>query len=90
MSLMYCRPCSGGEMRRLHPADPRERLEQRRDVVAQLPIRDPSLPQDMPREHVEVELRGDRKMPRVRQDRIDQPRMIEDRVARLAVAEEVD
>src|SRR5437870_1079530 len=44
----------------------------------------------MPGQHVKIKLRRNTQMTWIRQDRVDQPRMIEQRISRLGVAEKID
>ena len=79
-----------GHVRRAQTARARKRLEQRRDVIAELPVLDPDIAQDMARQDIKIKVRRDLELSRVGKDRIDQPRIIEHGIARLGVAEQVD
>src|SRR6185369_3699928 len=69
------------------PARVRKCFQQRRDVIAKLPVADSALLQDVASENVKVKLRRNLKMPAVVQNRVDQARMIENGIARLDVAQ---
>jgi hypothetical protein len=75
---------------RAQTARARERLEQRRDVIAQLPVGDPDIAQDMAGQDIKIKMGRDLELPCVGKDRIDQARIIEHGIAGLGVAEEVD
>ena len=77
-------------VRRAQAIGAREGLEKRPDIIRELAIGDVGPLQDMPGQDVEVKGGGDREMPGVGQNRLDQARMIEHSVARLGVTEEVD
>ena len=77
-------------MRRLHAVDARKGFEKRGDVIAQLAIRDSDVAQDVAREHIKIKMRRDPELAGSGKNRFDQPRRIEDRVARFGVAEQID
>jgi hypothetical protein len=79
-----------GHVWRAQTAHARKRLEQRRDIIAELPVFDPDVVQDMACENVEIEMRRDLELSRVGKDRIDQSRIIEHGIAGFCVAQEVD
>ncbi len=82
-------PALVAQVRRLQTVGAGKSFEKRRDVIAQLPIDDTHVPQDVTREHVEIKMRRDAKMAGVGEDRVDQPRRIEDGIARLRVAQQI-
>ena len=65
-------------------------LQQRTNIVAQFAIADAGLLQDMPRQHIKIELRRNLKMSGVRKNRVDQLWMIENRIARFRIAQKID
>ena len=60
------------------------------DVIAKFTIGDAGLLENVPGKHVKIKLRRDLKMSGVRKNRVDQPRMIENRIARLRIAQKID
>ena len=87
---MYCSSEMMCLLGNLQPARARKCFQQRRDVIAKLSISDSALLQDVASEHVKVKLRRNPKMPAVIQNRVDQPRMIENGIARLDIAQQID
>src|SRR5215211_412531 len=76
-----------GELEIVHA---RKSFQKGSDIIAQFPIVNAGVPQDVPRQDVEVEVRRDGEVPGLRKDRLDQTWMIEDGVARLRIAQELD
>jgi hypothetical protein len=74
----------------LQLARARKRLKQRRDIIAQFPVADPALPQNVPGQNVKIKLRRDPQMPTMIQDRVNQPGMIENRIPRFDIAQKID
>jgi len=79
-----------GHVRRTQPARARERFEERRDVIAQFPVRNPDIAQDMARQDIKIKVRGNLEMPGIRKDRVHQPRIIQNRIAGFGVAQKID
>src|ERR1700682_6091471 len=69
---------------------PRKRFQNRSDVIAKFTIGDAGLLENVPGQDVKIKLRRDLKMSGVRKNRVDQPRMIENRIARFRIAQEID
>ena len=74
----------------LHPARVRKCFQQRRDVIAKLPVPDTALLQDVASEYIKVKLGRDVQLAAVIQNSVDQPRMIENGIARFDVAQQID
>ena len=68
----------------------RKCFQQRRNVIAKLPVPDSALLQHVPSEHVKVELRRDVQLAAVVQNSVDQPRMIQNGIARFDIAQQID
>ena len=64
--------------------------QQRTDVVGEFSVANSGLLQNMPGQNVEIKLRRDAQMSGVGKNRFDQKRMIEDGVARVRIAQEID
>ena len=83
-----------GEMMRfigdLQATRVRKGFEQRRHIIAKLAVADSALLQNVPGQHVKIKLRRNPQMPAVIQDCIDQARMIENGIARLDIAQQID
>ena len=79
------RAVRGGE-----PARAGKSFEERSDVVAKFSIGDLGSSQDVLGEDVEIKRGGDGELPALRQNRLDQPGLIEDCVARFLIRQEVD
>src|SRR6185312_13192721 len=77
-------------MRRTQEICARKCFQERTDVIANLSIADSSLLQDVPREDVKIELGRNRELVWPGQDRVDQSRMIEHVIARIAVGEQIN
>ena len=77
-------------VRRAQPARARKRFEERRDVIAELAIGDADVAQDMARQDIKIKVRRNLEVSRVRKDRVDQPRIIQNGIARFRVAEKID
>ena len=65
-------------------------FEERSDVIAQLAIGDSDISQDVTREHVKIKVRRDAKLTGIGKNRVNQPRIIENGVARFRVAQQLD
>ena len=74
----------------LHPARVRKCFQQRRDVIAKLPVPDSALLQDVASEYIKVKLRRDVQLAAVIQNSVDQPRMIQNGIARFDIAQQID
>ena len=74
----------------LEPARARKCFQQRRDVIAKLPVSDSALLQDVASEYIKVKLRRDVQLAAVIQNSVDQPRMIQNGIARFDIAQEID
>src|SRR5439155_12403547 len=74
----------------LQPVRARKRFEQRRHVIAKLPVADSALLQDVPGQNVKVKLRRYPQMSAVIQDCVHQSWMIENRIARFDIAQKID
>ena len=80
----------GAVRRRAHAGAIGESLQQRCDVICEHAIVEPCFFQDVPGQNVEVELRRDAQRRAVFQEALEQPRMIEDRIARISIGQEVN
>src|SRR5712691_1298985 len=69
---------------------PRKSFQKRPDVIAKFPIDNASLLQNVPSEHVKIKLRRNAKLAGVGQNCINQPRMIENGIARFGVTQKID
>jgi hypothetical protein len=79
-----------GFVRDLQAAGVRKCFEQRRDVIAKLPVADPTLLQNVPSKDVEIKLRRNPEMSAVIQDGVNQSRMIENGVTRSVIAQKIN
>jgi hypothetical protein len=68
----------------------RKSFEQGRHIIAKLAVADPALLQNVPGQDVKIKLSGNPQMPAVIQDCINQPRMIENGIARFDIAQKID
>ena len=73
-------------MRRTEEIRARKCFQKRTDVIANFAIADSRLLQDVPCEDVKIKLGRNRELIWPGQDRVDQSRMIEHVIARIAVA----
>ena len=74
----------------LDPARVRKCFQQRRDVIAKLSVPDSALLEDVASEHVKIKLRRDLQLAAVIQNSVDQPRMIQNGIARFDIAQQID
>src|SRR5262245_7939876 len=74
----------------LEPVRVRKCFQQGGNIIAKLSISDSALLQNVPSKHVKIKLRRNPKMPAIVQNRVDQPRMIQDGIACLDVAQQID
>ena len=65
-------------------------FKQRSDIIAKFAVANAGLLQNVSGENVEIKLGRDVEMPRVGKNGLDQPRMIENRVARFRITQEID
>src|SRR5439155_26538234 len=73
----------------LQSARVRKCFQQRRDVIAKLSVPDSALLQDVASEHVKVKLRRNPKMSALVQNSVDQPRVIQNGIARFDIAQQI-
>ena len=83
-------PALLAHVRRLQAVHARKSFEKRGDVIAQFPIGDSDISQDVAREDVKIKMRRDAKLAGIGKNRVNQPRIIEDGVARFRVAQQID
>ena len=76
-------------VRHLQLVRPRERFEQRADIITKLAVANPALLQNVAGKNIKIKLRRYPQMAAVIQDRIDQTRMIENRIACLDIAQQI-
>ena len=76
--------------RHLQPVRARESFKQRRDVITKLAIADPTPLQNVTGQNIKVKLRRYLQMSAIGQNCLDQPRMIENGIARFDVAQKID
>src|SRR5438046_3751874 len=67
----------------LDPARVRKCFQQRRDIIAKLPVPDSALLQDVASEYIKVKLRRDVQLAAVIQNSVDQLRMIQNGIAQI-------
>ena len=79
-----------GHMRREQSVRARERFQKRGHIIAELAIRDPNIAKNVPGENVKVKMGRDPELAGARQNRVHQPRIIQNAVARFGVAEKID
>src|SRR6266705_2323465 len=77
-------------VRHLQPVRARESFKQRRDVITKLAIADPAPLQNVTGQNVKIKLRRYPQMSAIGQNCLDQPRMIENGIARFDVAQKID
>src|SRR5439155_16027295 len=65
-------------------------FQQRRDVIAKLAVADSALLQDVASEHIKVKLRRNPKMSVLVQNSVNQPRVIQNGIARFDIAQQID
>ncbi len=65
-------------------------FQKRSDVIAKFAVADSGLLQNVAGKHVEIKLRRNAQVRRVGQDRFDQLRMIEHRIARFGITQKID
>src|ERR1700736_727745 len=69
---------------------PRERFQNGSDVIAKFTIGDAGLLENVPGKHIKIKLRRNLKMSGLRKNRVDQPWMIDNRIACLHIAQKID
>src|SRR6266576_5557944 len=74
----------------LEAARARKCFQQRRNVIAKLSVSDSALLQDVASEHVKVKLRRNPKMSALVQNSVDQPRVIQNGIARFDITQQID
>ncbi len=79
-----------GHVRRAQAARARERLEQRRDVITQLSVGDADVAQDMARQDIKIKMGRDLELTGIGKDGVDEARIIQNRIACVGIAEEIN
>jgi hypothetical protein len=79
-----------GDVRRAHSIRARKRFQQRSNVIAKLSIVNPCPFQDVPGQDVEIKFGRDGKMFRAGENRIHQPRIVQDGIARFRITQQIN
>ena len=77
-------------VRGLQSVRTRKGFQERSDIIAEFPIDNSRLLQDVPGEHVEIKLRRNVEVTSVAQNRVNQARMIENGITCFRIGKKID